>query len=100
MSPERHTDFLAGAPNGVVIVVEDDAYLLHKPDLLLIVALEVIGRRLSTVRRGQVRIDLREEVDDILGGDGLRCCAHSGGAGSSRAGKRERIKATAPAEAV
>jgi len=56
-----HTKLLAGGANGLIIVIEDDAHLVHQADLLLIVTLERIAPR----------IDVGEEAEDRLGRDGL-----------------------------
>lgn len=54
------TDFLAGGANGLVILVEDDADLVHEADLLRIVAVQL---------RGVGRVDIGEEAEDGLGVD-------------------------------
>jgi hypothetical protein len=62
------TNFLAGATNGEVVLVKDNADLVHEADLLFIVAVEVVvlsGR--SGI--GQGGVDLREETEDVFGGD-------------------------------
>ena len=46
---ERRTDFLAGAANWIVVVVEDNTHLLHEAYLLFIVALKIIGRGVGAV---------------------------------------------------
>lgn len=42
----EHTDFLAGAANGDIILIENDADLLHQPNLLFIVT-----RKISVILR-------------------------------------------------
>jgi hypothetical protein len=44
---EGRTHFLAGTANWVVIVIEYNADLLHEPNLLFIVAFEIIGTGLG-----------------------------------------------------
>lgn len=58
----QRTELLAGGPDGQVILVGDDANLIHQADLLLIVALEGFPPR----------VDVREEAEDVLGRDGRR----------------------------
>lgn len=75
-STERHgrgkafTDLLARGPDCLVVFVEDDADLVHEPDLLLIVTVEL---------RGTGGIDVGEEAQDGLSSDcrGLRSLDHS-----------------------
>ena len=59
---DKRTGLLAGIANGLVILVQDDADLVHQTDLLRIVTRESIG----------VGVDIGEETEDGLGGDGLR----------------------------
>lgn len=56
-----HTDFLAEVSNWLVVLVEDDADLVHEADLLLIVPLKC----------GAGGIDVREESEDVVRRDGL-----------------------------
>ena len=70
----RRTDLLAGGANGHVIVISDDANLVHKANLLGIVASE----RIAT------GVDIGEQTKHVLGrdyrlslGDG-RCGRHDG----------------------
>lgn len=57
-----HTDLLAGLANGQVVLVGDDAHLIHEADLLLIVA----------IQRLRAGVDVGEETQHGLGRDGLR----------------------------
>ncbi len=67
--PRWPTDLLAGLPDRHVVLVRDDAHLVHQPDLLLVVALERIA----------ARVDVGEEAQDGLGRDGLRARRRRGG---------------------
>lgn len=64
-----HTDLLAGGTNGLVVLVQDDAHLIHESNLLLIVTVEL---------RGAGGVDIGEETKDVFGRDGcgLRCLDH------------------------
>lgn len=65
------TDLLAGLANGQIILIENNADLVHQTDLLLIVAFE---RGI-----GGGAIDLGEEAQDVGGRDRLGCCDGGGG---------------------
>ena len=45
------TCFLASAPNRLIIVIQDDADLIHKTDLLLIVSSKIVAVRDGGSRR-------------------------------------------------
>lgn len=62
------TDLLAQVPNRLVILVKDDADLVHEPDLLLIVAIQFCG----------ASVDIGEQLQDILCCDGCSRCSHRG----------------------
>jgi hypothetical protein len=85
MQELRRTNFLAGATNGEIVLVEDNADLVHEADLLFIVAGEVVvvGGRSGI---GQGGVDLREKAEDVFGSDGLRL--GDGGGGSGHDGER------------
>lgn len=69
------TELLAGLADGHVVLVEDDADLVHQTDLLLIMAGEGLG--------GGVNVG--EETEDGIGGDGLS--RGGGGGGGCRGGR-------------
>ena len=81
------TGFLAGAADGFVVAVEDNTDLVHEPDLLLVVALELIVRGWDAVGGGEVGVDVGEEADYVVGCDGLGLggggcsCTHGVGGG-------------------
>lgn len=58
---KRPTDLLAEIANWLVVLIEDDADLVHEADLLLIVPLQRCARG----------VDVGEESQDALRGDGL-----------------------------
>ena len=64
------TDLLAGLANRHVILVRDNAHLVHQPDLLLVVAVEGIA----------ARVDVGKEPQDMLRRDRL-CCYRLGNCG-------------------
>jgi hypothetical protein len=71
----RLTGLLAGAANGTVIVIQDNADLIHQTNLLLVVALE-FNPLVSGVAVGggedipsQRGVDVGEEGGHIVGGD-------------------------------
>lgn len=83
----KRTNFLAGATNGEIILVENDADLIHETNLLLVVAHEVVvlsGRSGA----GQGGVDLGKQAQDIFGGDLGRRGSDSGGSGSAHLGRQ------------
>lgn len=88
----RRTNFLAGAANGEVVVVEDNADLVHETDLLLIIADEivVVGGRSGAGQRG---VDLGKQAEDIFGRDLWRL-SDSGGGGSAHVGPTGGLRKT------
>jgi hypothetical protein len=86
MQELERTNFLAGATNGEIVLVKDNANLVHEADLFLIVAVEVVvvcGR--SGI--GQGGVDLREKAEDVFGGDGLGLCDSGSGSSSGHDGE-------------
>ena len=64
--------FFAGAANGYVVFVENDADFVHEPDLLFVVAGEVgiVGCGLGLV--GECCVDFWEEAENVLAGRWFR----------------------------
>jgi hypothetical protein len=61
------TQFLGSTANGYVVVVQDNAHLVHQPYLLLIVALQGIITRSRVVRSSdEGRVYFGEEAQDIF----------------------------------
>lgn len=89
-------DFLAGTSNWHVILIENDADLVHEADLLFIIAIEVVvlGCRGLGGERG---VDLGEEAQDVVGGDGERV---RGGGGGGSGGSTHCVMARRNTEAV
>jgi hypothetical protein len=58
------TDLLAGLSDGEVVLVGDNAHLVHETDLLLIVARESIA----------AGVNVGEQAEHVLGRDGLGRC--------------------------
>ena len=57
---------LAGATDGRIVLVQDDADLLHQPDLLLIVSFKVtVPGRSGLCLRSELSVDLGEEAKDV-----------------------------------
>jgi len=61
LGQQRPTDLLAEIANWLVVLIEDDADLVHEADLLLIVPLQRCARG----------VDIGEESQNALRGDGL-----------------------------
>lgn len=82
------TGLLAGTANGFVVLIQDDAHLVHQADLFFIVTGEIVavasrgcGRRKDLA--GQGSVDIREEGRDIVGRNPWRgrrggCGGHGG----------------------
>src|SRR5689334_22828176 len=51
----RHTELLAGSANWNVVLVEDNANLVHQPDLLLIVTVQGLTSRVNIGEQPQNR---------------------------------------------
>lgn len=71
----RRTEFLAGAADGSVVVIQNNADFVHQAHLLLVVTGEFAGiaRGLCLARRedfaGERCVDLGEKEADVVGCD-------------------------------
>lgn len=69
---EKRTCLLAGTPNRLIIIIQDNAHFIHQSHLFLIVSLEFCTPSRRTCRRGGVDfagqrgVDLGEERVDIV----------------------------------
>ena len=71
------TDFLAGGADGDIIVVQDDAYLVHQPNLLLIVAIQIGVASGHWGGSSSIKVNVGKESQDIVSCHCLSLCGRS-----------------------